>query len=84
MQAQLCIFNHLKEEGMANGKDVRLTVEVLVPFNLIDKLTGRGSAMVSAGCGSKELVNNKCWIAVADPRHSDTDWSSSECSTSCY
>ncbi|XP_062518218.1 insulin-like growth factor 2 mRNA-binding protein 2 isoform X2 [Corticium candelabrum] len=45
-KAQLCIFNHLKEEGMANGKDVRLTVEVLVPFNLIDKLTGRGSAMI--------------------------------------
>lgn len=32
---------------MAIGDDVRLTVEILVPFSQLDKVKGRGSAMVS-------------------------------------
>jgi insulin-like growth factor 2 mRNA-binding protein 1 len=45
-KAQLDIFRRLKEEGMAIGGDVRLTVEMLFPFTQLEKLTGRGNTMI--------------------------------------
>ena len=45
-QAQYLIYEKLREEGYANGMEVRLTVEIMAPTSQVGRIIGKGGANV--------------------------------------